>query len=605
MQAIVLAAGMGRRMGKYTADCTKSMIEVGGKTLIQRVVESLKLVGINHLIMVIGYEGDKLREYVTENITDINVDYVYNHEYSTTNNIYSLFLARDFLANDDTILFESDLIFDERIVKRLVETGDENVVVVAKYEQWMDGTVVILDSNEHIVDFIDKSQFRYSDVDSYYKTVNIYKFSRNFSENQYIPFLEAYLRAYGTNQYYEQVLKALAHIKSSELKAMILDKEKWYELDDAQDLDIANTIFASNTDILEKYEKHYGGYWRFPRLKDFCYLVNPYYPPQKMINQMKYFFGELLTQYPSGMSIQRLNTESMFGVDEKYVLVGNGAAELIGALGRVVDGRILLQVPTFNEYKRCFKKCEFIKIAGEEYRYKLVKEAFLKRIEECDTVLFINPDNPSGGFLCYEDMIDILNVCKANGKNCIVDESFIDFAESEKRYTLLENSILEKYKNLVVIKSISKSYGIPGIRLGILATANEELLKKIKEELSIWNINSYAEYYLQIQRLYKRTYIAACDKIAEQRKWLSEKLSEFEELKVYPSQANYIMCAVEGGITSEELATKLVSEYDVLIKNLSKKDGFSGKSFIRIAVKNEEDNRCLIDALKNVFGEKR
>ena len=601
MQAMILAAGMGRRMGKYTAENTKCMINVGGRTLIQRVVEALKSSGIHRLIMVIGYEGDKLRDYINCNITDMEVEYVYNHNYDTTNNIYSLYMAREYLKQDDTILLESDLVFEGSIINRLVQEKNENVVVVAKYEQWMDGTMVTIDRNRNILDFVDKGQFRYDEVDSYYKTVNIYKFSKAYSTNQYLPFLEAYIKAYGTNQYYEQVLKALAHIRSSELKAMILDKEKWYELDDAQDYDIANTIFADDSQILMKYERHFGGYWRFPRLVDFCYLVNPFYPPQKMINQMTYFFKDLLTQYPSGLMIQKLNASSMFDINEDYLMVGNGAAELISALGRVVSGNMLVQVPTFNEYIRCFKNCDISTIDGGKWGYKLATEEYLKKIPGCSVVMIINPDNPSGSFLKYEDICLILDECDKNKALCVIDESFIDFADESIRYTLLDDSILERYPNLIVIKSVSKSYGVPGIRLGVLASSNVNLLYKIRSELAIWNINSYAEYYLQIQRLYKSSYRISCNKVGTQREYLTEELSKIKQLKVYPSQANYIMCELTGNMSSVELATELMKKYNILIKDLSKKEGFDGKPFIRVAVRNEEDNSLLIHALMDVI----
>lgn len=94
-----------------------------------------------------------------------------------------------------------------------------------------------------------------------------------------------------------------------------------------------------------------------------------------------------------------------------------------------------------------------------------------------------------------EDTIKLLDTCKEHGTFCIFDESFIDFAESQQRYTLLTNQILEKYPNLIVMKSISKSYGVPGIRLGVLATSNTEILMKMKELMPIWNINSFAEYF--------------------------------------------------------------------------------------------------------------
>ncbi len=600
MQAMMLAAGMGRRMKKYTQNHTKCMMEVGGETLLARAVTALVNAGIHKLVMVIGYEAKTLCDYIQTQNFPMEIEYVYNKDYASTNNIYSLYLARDYLEQDDTILLESDLIFEGKLIQDLVENQEKNIAVVAKYEQWMDGTMVLLDSKRNIVDFVDKTQFRYEDVDDYYKTVNIYKFSKEFSKKQYIPFMEAYLKAYGTNQYYEQVLKILAHIKNSELKAYVLENENWYEIDDAQDLDIADTIFSNEKDILKKYERHYGGYWRFPKVHDYCYLVNPYYPSKKMINQMKYFYDMLCMQYPSGMGIQRLNAASMFELDEEYLIVGNGAAEIINVLGKILQGRVSVGLPSFNEYIRCFKHCDIHTIDNtDSYQFNL-KRVF-DEIEKTNNLVVVNPDNPSGSFLSYKEMIEVLEACKKRGVYCIVDESFVDFADKEVRYTLLDEDILNRFPQLIVIKSISKSYGIPGLRLGVLATADRRIRKKMIDEMAIWNINSFAEYYLQIQRLYKRDYAIACNKIAEQRKKMIDQLQKFKNLRVFPSQANYIMCEVKGMMKSSELATILIKNFNILIKDLSAKSGFDGKSYIRIAVKNEEDNQRIINALNKIL----
>lgn len=606
MQAIMLAAGMGRRMGKYTEKHTKCMMEVGGKTLLERTVEALKYAGINKLVMIIGYEAETLRKYIETKNFDIKIEYVYNYDYATTNNIYSLYMAKDYLRNDDTILIESDLIYEKELIAKLVNAPDPNLAVVAKYEQWMDGTVVTLDKNNGIVDFIDKTHFRYEDVAKYYKTVNIYKFSKEFSDKQYLPFLEAYLKAYGVNQYYEQVLKILAHISNSGLNAYVLADENWYEIDDAQDLDIADTMFANDKNLIGKYEYHFGGYWRFPKVKDFCYLVNPYYPPQKLVSQLEYFFKTLLTQYPSGMNIQRLNASSMFGVDEKYLLVGNGAAELINVLGKYVKGTMTLCIPTFNEYVRCFTNCSVRELDTSLTGYRFNMDVIMEAIEQTDVLLLINPDNPSGAFLTYDEVVRILDKCKERNVQAIIDESFIDFAEESKRYTLIDEDVLEAYKNLVVIKSISKSYGIPGLRLGIMATANADIIKYMIDNMAIWNINSFAEYYLQIQRLYKKSYMSSCNKIVEQRNYMIEQLADVKGLKVYPSEANYIMCRLteDAGISSKEFSFAMMKKYNILVKNLSGKKGFYKKDFLRFAVRDANDNKLLVDGIKEILGNK-
>lgn len=601
MQAVILAAGMGRRLGKYTEDCTKCMVKVGGKRLIDRAVEAIKKAGIRRLIIVVGYKGLELERYLKETAEDIDLIIVRNDIYEQTNNIYSLYLAKDELIKDDTVLLESDLIYDYDLIQNLVNEEHENMVVVTKYEQWMYGTVSILDNDGNICDFIDKADFRFTEAGNYYKTLNIYKFSKGFLQTQYVPFLNAYIEAYGNNQHYEMVLKILAHVHHSKLKTLILENSNWYEIIDEQDLKIANVIFAEDDCQFSAYDHQFGGFWRFPKLKDFCYLVNPYYPPQKMVDHLKFFFDPLLCGYPSGLANQNMNAGRMFGIPSEYIIVGNGTAELIHELGKLLTGKMLVQLPVFNEYIRCFPNCEIDKIYSINYDFNIPINIIEKKLDSVDMVAIVNPDNPSGSYISKEDMLHLLSACKQKDKMCIVDESFIDFAEESIRYTLLDQMILEKYPNLIVLKSIGKSYGVPGLRLGVLASSNQEFLTTIKKEMSIWNINSFAEYFLQIQGLYKQEYANACNLIVYQRILLEKELKEIPLLKVYSSQANYIMCALKGNMTARELANILVKKYNIMIKDLSTKDGVEGLKFIRVAVKSESENKMLVKALSDVI----
>lgn len=598
MQALMLAAGMGRRLGKYTEAMTKCMISVGGRTLLERTVDALKEAGIRKFVMVVGWEADRLVDFIRDNIRDMEFEFVYNHDYATTNNIYSLYLAKEHLLLDDTILLESDLVYDQSLLRRMVEAPEEDLVAVAPYEQWMDGTVATLDDDGNISDFIAKKDFSFYNADQYYKTVNIYKFSREFSKKHYLPFLEAYIKAYGMNQYYETVLKVIAHISNTRLHAYVLQDLPWYEIDDAQDLDIANTLFAPEDEKLHAYERHFGGYWRFPGLKDFCYLVNPYFPPRKMVDQMKYSYTPLLEQYPSGMEIQKLLAGKMFHLDPDFLLVGNGAAELINTLGCVTTGRVIVSIPAFNEYVRCFAGCEIVPVDAAANDYVSRPMDMLAQAAAGDTVVLVNPDNPSGQLVEKQQMLAFVEACGARNVRCVVDESFVDFAAPDKRFSLLTEDILQAYPWLVVVKSISKSYGVPGLRLGIIASADSALLRQLREAMPIWNINSFGEYFLQIYGLYAAEYEAACDRIAENRLWLSEELRRIPYLTVYPSQANYIMCRVSPPWTAKELAARLLAKHRILIKSLSQKTGFAGKEYIRVAVKDQAENNALIQALK-------
>lgn len=599
MQAIMLAAGMGKRLQKYTQGQTKCMLNVAGKTLLEYACDALKAAGVNKLILVVGHQGDKLVKYAMDTIPDMEFEFVYNVDYENTNNIYSLYLARNYLQRDDTILLESDLIYESSIIQDLVNDSNENLAVVSKFEYWMDGTVCTLDKEGNIEEFVEKKDFNFDKAGTYYKTVNIYKFSKDFAIYKYIPFLEAYINVYGKNQYYESVLKIISHINKLDLKAFNIGDRKWYEIDNSHDYDIAETMFQQKEKRLISYEMHYGGYWRFPKIYDYCYLVNPYFPTKQLNRQLKYMFDNLLTQYPSGMKVQKISASRIFNVDERNILVGNGAAELINVIGRTFNGTVGIPSPVFNEYLRCFEKNEKEYIPTKNEDFSINKEHILQTLDKIQMLVLVNPNNPSGSFFSYEDIIEIIQECKKRNVLCLIDESFIDFAEAAMRYTLIEQNLISEYPNLIVVKSISKSYGIPGIRLGVVACGDLEIMRRIENNLAIWNINSFAEYFLEIFPLYRNKYTQACNMLADERKRFIDGLKKIPYLTVYPSQANYVLCQVTN-IKSRELANRLLEDYDILIKDLSTKTGFDGKQYIRLAIKDQPENDFLLDALRKI-----
>lgn len=600
MQAIILAAGMGKRLGKYTQDNTKCMVKVNGVTLIDRTLTQLSQLNLTKVILVIGYKGENLRNYIGNEYKGMKIEYIENPIYNKTNNIYSLSLAKEQLQQDDTLLIESDLIFEDSLFPMIVNDPYPNLAMVDKYETWMDGTMVRLDDENNIVNFVPKKAFKYSDVDFYYKTVNIYKFSKEFSRSHYVPFLEAYTKALGTNEYYEQVLRVITLLDKCELKALPLNGQKWYEIDDVQDLDIAETIFAPKNERLSLYQKRYGGYWRFPQMLDFCYLVNPFFPTRRMREEMKANFDVLLTEYPSGMGVNSLLIGKYFGIRKEYVCVGNGAAELIKSLIEYLPGKLGVIYPTFEEYPNRKSKEELVVFNPDNENFSYSADDIIDFYSDNDTqsLLLVNPDNPSGNFINKDDLLKLAEWTKNRSMNFIVDESFVDFATDGLESTLLNNSLLEKYPNLIVMKSISKSYGVPGLRLGVIASSNSDLINYIKKDVAIWNINSFAEFYMQIFGKYESDYKKACGKFLNERNRFMNLLKNIDFLRVIPSQANYFLCEVTGKYTSSELTEKLL-ESNILIKDCSTKKGFNGKNYIRIAVRGKEDNDRLTEVLKN------
>ena len=604
MQAIILAAGMGHRLGEYTKDNTKCMISINGIKLIDRFLKKLSCMNLSRVIIVVGYKSENVIDYIGSRYDNkLKIEFINNPIYDKTNNIYSLSLAKEQMMEDDTLLLESDLIVDDRMFDLLIDDEYPNLALVAKYEAWMDGTMVCLDQDNNIVNFVPKSAFRYEDIGSYYKTVNIYKFSKEFCKKRYIPFLEAYVKALGDNEYYEQVLRVITLINIEELKAKPIGDLPWYEIDDVQDKDIAETIFADEKDKLSKYMKRYGGYWRFENMLDFCYLVNPYFPPQKMLDELQANFSRLLTEYPSGMFVNSLLAGRYFNIKQDYVVVGNGAAELIKSLMERETGKTGMIYPTFEEYphRKNMENIVSFLPKNKDLRYTIQDLMLFYDDKNINSILLINPDNPSGNFIEVDEILFFLKWCKRKCITLILDESFVDFIENWKSNSLLHNDILEQYYNLVVVKSISKSYGVPGLRLGVLASSNVKFINSIKKDISIWNINSFAEFYMQIFNKYDEDYKSACDKLVVERFRFIERLKEISYLRVIPSQANFVMCEVDSKrFSSLELTEILLSKYNILIKNCDTKVGLKGKNMIRIAIRNSNDNDILIDILKKL-----
>ena len=603
MQAIILAAGMGKRLKEKTKENTKCMVKFFGRPLIEYSLDILTApeFGITRIVMAVGYFGDKVKKHLGNSYNGVPIIYVNNPVYDKTNNIYSLYLTKSFLLEDDTLLLESDLIFEHSIIKRLLASQNSNVAVIDKYQTWMNGTVVKLQADDNISALIPVHNFNYNEIDKYYKTVNIYKFSRSYMTRSFLPFLEAYCLSQGHNQYYEQVLCPLLALEKNALKVMKLEDELWYEIDDIPDYHNAEFIFCKNAERrYKRCAEFYGGYWRFHFLKDFCYLVNPYFPTQRMIEEFKNSFRNLISNYPSGQATEKLLASNVFDLQPNEVVVGNGAAELISVLMSQLKGKIGIIYPTFEEYLKRIPSNRIVPFKSKPPNFSYAAAELKRFLSQVDSLVLINPDNPSGNLLKKKDLISLISTANEADKIIVVDESFADFADCfTAEDSLLKSELLQQYPNLVAIKSISKSYGIPGARLGILACANYELIQRVGEAIPIWNINSHAEFFLQIMVKYKNAYRDACRKIMENRTAFFLALQEIPYLRAIPSQANYILCEVKKPWTSHKLAVKLL-EFNFFIKDCSSKSGFDGHNYIRLAVKSQEDNEALLDIMKKI-----
>lgn len=355
--------------------------------------------------------------------------------------------------------------------------------------------------------------------------------------------------------------------------------------------------------VLKQYYSRYGGYWRFPEMLDFCYLVNPYFNRSKIIKEMQDFFPVLVSEYPSGMEVNSGLAAECWDIKQEYIVVGNGAAELIKSLMENIDGKVGVIRPTFEEYPNRISTEQIVTYIPQNDMFRYDADDLIGYFDKYKvrTLLLINPDNPSGNFINPDGIHKLAQWCEDNEIFFILDESFVDFSVGYEANTFLNNAIIEKYPHMAVMKSISKSYGVPGLRLGILCSADKAFIAKMKRQVSIWNINSFAEFFMQIYPKYREDYKRACEQFIQAREDFETELKKIPFIKVMPSQANYFFLEVLPPYKPKELCAILLKKYNILASACLAKKGVEPNRYMRIAVRNHSDNKKFIAALEELI----
>lgn len=364
-----------------------------------------------------------------------------------------------------------------------------------------------------------------------------------------------------------------------------------------------NNIDLENSELLKEYYSRYGGFWIYPDMLDYCYLVNPYFNRSKIIDEMESNFRVLVSEYPAGMGVNSKLASECWSVNQEYIIPGNGAAELIKNLMENIEGKIGVVRPTFEEYPNRMLNERVVTYIPENdtFRYDAADLINFFSRNPIANLLLINPDNPSGNFIPIDGVHILAQWCEDNGIRFILDESFVDFSVEFATNSFINNNILEKYPNMIVIKSISKSYGVPGLRLGILCSADIHLIDGMKKQVSIWNINSFAEFFMQIFPKYRDDYNKACYQFLETRKDFELELQKIPFIKVMPSQANYFFIEVLPPYKPMELCAILLKKYNILASACIAKKGIEPNRYMRISVRNHLDNERFIMAMRELI----
>jgi len=604
MQAVILAAGRGARLRPITDNIPKCLVEVNGIPFIVNELNALsKHKEITQIILVVGYKKEEIIRRIGDNYCGVKITYVENDSWAHTNNIYSLWLATKYI-NKDFILMEADIFFDHQLIESIFHNRDKNLVMLSKYESHMSGTIVELEKNKKSIKGLifpsnQGENFDYSDK---YKTINIYYFTLQFFRTYFSPNLDVYIKTRDSESYWELILGVLIYLNTPNIFPHVVDKQiKWFEVDDLADLDMAEYIFKNTSKRLHHISHLHGGYWRYDFL-DFCYLFNPYFPSREFVNRLSMDLPRLINNYPSGASrlsnlLSRWYFDNEF--NEKNITVGNGASEFIRIINRNIIKNVTIPVPTFNEYEDLSEERINRFPLEEEDDFILDSEEFVKSAKKSGSnfAVIINPNNPTSSITKKSELEYIMdNLRHLDG--IIVDESFLDFAGDRNVYSV--QSLIDEYPNLIVLRSLSKEFGVPGLRIGYILTSNFDINSKIRFNLPIWNINSIAERFIELLPRYREDYEQSLVKITSDREKFYSGLKKNDTIKPFKPYGNFVFCKTRNkSLNSQNLCAELFKKYNIFIKDCSNKASLN-QEYIRLSVRTDSDNQILLEALSEI-----
>ena len=358
----------------------------------------------------------------------------------------------------------------------------------------------------------------------------------------------------------------------------------------------------------EKYNYvsgQHGGYYRHDFI-DHAYLYNLYFPPEEIFTNFKNQIHDLVLNYPIAQDALASLVGDIINQPPERIVVGNGAAELIKIVSGHIARKIIVPVPSFNEYVNAAPEGMAIEFPLEFPFFQLDVDKFAAQAIEsnADIAVVVTPNNPTSIAVPKSDLIRLAKKLADHDCMLIIDESFIDFMQDSKQVSMEDE--IERYPNIVIFKSMSKAYGICGIRIGYLLTANTKFSQAVREGIHIWNINGFAEEFLRILPDYQEEFLTSCKQVREDRDKLYDELKNVSGLTVYKPDDNFIFCRLPDNVpNAPEVTKKLFIEHNMYIKHCEGKTLPDSDRYVRIASRTQTENTNLVDALVSVFGYKK
>jgi threonine-phosphate decarboxylase len=342
------------------------------------------------------------------------------------------------------------------------------------------------------------------------------------------------------------------------------------------------------------------GYDKAKDIVDFCFIANPYYPTPEMLEDLQRNLPNLIKSYPSSNPLMSQNhLATVLGVDPERLIIGNGATELISLIDMTLIDRIAVPIPTFGEYiekMKDLRNAELYPLDPDD-RYQLRLDDYLTWVHKrkLESLLVINPGNPTGQFIPLDEMVEFLHRAR-DLQLVIVDESFIDFS-GDTIPSLLP--LADQFTNLLIVRSMSKHCGVPGLRLGYCYSANLYILNRLRRFVPTWNLNTLAQYFLSLLPDNDAAYHVGRKRLIDDVRYLQENLRTVPRLEVYPTGANFVLFKIQNGMNATELQNRLLDEHGMYVRDCSNKLGMDA-FHIRVASQGREKDMRLVEALRTV-----
>ncbi len=596
--AVLLAAGIGSRLYPLTLKSPKPLIEIQGKPIILHTIDILKQLNVNKIIIVDGYLDSVLRKIVKEHIKKNNIQidiiFVTNNKYNFTGNVYSLFLAKNFLS-ERFLLLDADVYFQKSVLEDIITNKvSANIAILFPHKIGITGNVVKVNDQNAIVSIKDsKSIVR---EEEYYKTANIF-----LIDDKFIDTLKYYIsqeRNHGKEFHYDIPILNSAANNEFPLVGKICSHSECFEIDDLSDKAFIDFELLDHDQKYSYVKSMHGGYWKYGVI-DHCLLYNVHFPTPAFFSKMTRSVSNIVKTYPSTRKILTKRFSDYIQLPSSQVVIGNGSSEIIKLL-MINCSSVLIPLPSFEEYQNSagIKKCIFYKL-NPENNFEFDEDEFTSLIHKNkpDIAIIINPNNPTSTAIARNKILHILEETKKSSTILLIDESFIDFTDNPEDLSLLKYT--DQYKNLAILRSIGKTYGIGGIRLGFITSSNTPFLTSLELSLAIWNINGFAEYFIDNISAHHTDYIESCRKVIKDRKELVQALTDNKSIKIFPAQANFILCkSLEKSRTADKICKYLFASQSIYIKDCTGKLLDNANYYFRVSCRTSEENLFLAAEIK-------